>query len=131
MLGDRDKRDLALVEEFQKLREVKERARQPVDLVNNNAVDITGLDLLQKVLESGTVGVGAGEARIIVALWQRNPAFLFLAGDVALGGLALDVERGEVLLKIIGCRDTRIDRAADSFRFFCGFGNIVHTLKKV
>jgi hypothetical protein len=50
-LGHRDEGDAMRVEQFDQLGEVGKRPRQPVDLVDDNHVDLTGLNILQQLLE--------------------------------------------------------------------------------
>src|SRR6478672_11110099 len=54
----------------------------------------------------------AGEPAIVVAVSDQLPAFVRLTLDVSLGGLALVVERVELLLQAAVGRYAGVDRAA-------------------
>jgi hypothetical protein len=45
LLGDRDEGDLVTVKDLDELGEIGERARQPVDLIDDDHVDLAGLDI--------------------------------------------------------------------------------------
>ena len=67
------------------------RAAQPVDLVDDDAVDLAGFDVGQQALEGRAVHVAAGEPTVVVALGQAPPALVRLALDVGLGRFSLGV----------------------------------------
>src|SRR5690606_28972308 len=90
-----DERHARLVEAMHHLREVEERTRQPIDLIDDYEIDLTGVDVLQELLKCGTLEIGAGEATVIVALGQERPSVMGTARDVLLAGLALGIERVE------------------------------------
>jgi hypothetical protein len=50
LLGDRDERDIVLVEELDQLGEVRQRACQAIDLVNHDDIDLAGLHIIEKAL---------------------------------------------------------------------------------
>ena len=53
------------VEQFDQLGEVGERARQAVDLVDDDDVDLLGADLIQQSLQGRALERGAGQAAIV------------------------------------------------------------------
>jgi len=110
VLRDRHERHAGCAEALHHLGEVEERAAEAVDLVDDHDVDLAGVDVGEQALERGAVGVGAGEAAVVVALADELPAGLML--DVADGGLALRVEGVEVLLEPGRRRFARVDCAA-------------------
>jgi hypothetical protein len=84
--------DAMLVEKFHELGEVGERARQAVDFVDDDDVDFSAADLVQQRLQGGALERGAGKAAIVEFLAAEPPAFMRLALDIGLAGLALGVE---------------------------------------
>ena len=63
-----------LVEGLHHPGEVEQRAAEPVDLVDDHAVDLAGLDVGQQALQGGAVHVAAGEAAVVVAVGQARPS---------------------------------------------------------
>ena len=74
--------------------------REPVDLVDDDAIDLPYLDISHQALESRPVSVAAREANVVVDR-QHDPTVVLLAGDVGLGRLPLGVEGVEVLLEAL------------------------------
>jgi hypothetical protein len=72
------------VEQGDQLREVEERPAQAVNFVDNDRVDLPGFNVGQQPLERRAVHVAAGEAAIVIAVGQADPALGLLAGDVGL-----------------------------------------------
>src|SRR5258706_12027089 len=81
--------------------------------VDDDDVNPPGADIVQQLLEVGAVGGFAGVPPIVVAGTDQGPAGMGLAFDVGGGGLVLRVQRVELLVEPMLCRDPRIDRAAD------------------
>ncbi|MFO1052774.1 MAG: hypothetical protein U1F36_11215 [Planctomycetota bacterium] len=79
LLRDADEGDLVALEEVDQLGEVAQRAAQAVDLVDDHDVDEPALDILEQPLEAGAVRRRAGEAAVVVARVQRDPALALLA----------------------------------------------------
>ena len=113
LLGDRDERHAVPVEQLDELGEVGQRAGQPVDLVDDDDIDLSGADIVQQPLQRRAVGVAAGEAAIVVFGPDQRPAGMGLASDIGLRGLVLGIERVEVLLEPLVGGDPGVDRAAD------------------
>ena len=67
------------------------------DLIYHHAIDLAGLDCRQQSSQSGPFHVGAGEAAIVIAFGQDDPAFTPLALDEGFGRLPLCIERVEIL----------------------------------
>ena len=101
------------VEHLDELREVHQRARQPVDLVDHDDVDQPLLDVGEQPLQRRALQRAAGEAAVVVGLADQRPALGALAGDVGLAGLALGVQRVELLLQPLLARLAGVDRAAE------------------
>ena len=104
-----------LIEEFHQLGKIGERTGQPVDLVDDDDVDLAGADIVQQTLQGRAVGVAAGEAAIVVFGPDQGPAGMGLASDIGLRGIVLGIEGVEVLLQPLVGRDPGIDRAANLF----------------
>jgi hypothetical protein len=100
------------LERFYDLGEVHQRAAETVDLVDDHAVDIAGLDVGEQPPEGGSLHVPAGEPTVVVSLGQADPALGFLASDVRLRRLTLGVERVELLLEAFVAALARVDGAA-------------------
>ena len=111
--GHRHKRDALPLEDLHHPREVEQRSAQPIDLVHHHAVDLPCFDIRQQLLHRGSFQIPAGEAAVVVPLRQTNPTFRLLAGHVRLAGLALRIQRAELLLQPLGSALTRVDRTAD------------------
>src|SRR5262249_46943472 len=112
LLGHRHKGDPVLVEGLHHLGEIEKRAAEPVHFVDDNAVDLAGLDVDEQSPECGPVHVGAGEAAVVVVLGQADPAFVLLAGDVGGGRLVLRVQAVEILVEPFFGGLAGVDRAA-------------------
>ena len=123
-LRDRDEGDAVPVEHLDQLGEVGQRAAEAVDLVDHDHVDQPVLDIRQQPLQAGALQRAAGDAAVVILVADQHPALGPLAGDVGLAGLALGVERVELLLQPFLGGFPGVDGAAqlaDDFRFFGGF----------
>ena len=65
-----------LLERLHHLGEVEQRATEAIDLVDDDAVDLAGLDVGQQALQGRSFHVAAGEAAVVVAVGQAGPAFV-------------------------------------------------------
>jgi hypothetical protein len=92
LLGHRDEGHALAFEHLHHLREVGQAARQPVDLVDHDDVDLARLDVGHQPLERRALHVAARERRIVVVVGHRNPPLGPLAGDVGMAGVALGVD---------------------------------------
>ena len=100
------------IEQLDELGEIRERAGQPIDLVNQHNVDRARPDMRQELLQSGPLERGAGECTVIVAAWNQPPALVRLALDIGLTRLALGIERAEGKVEVMLARLAGIDRTA-------------------
>src|SRR5262249_37397408 len=89
-------------------------------------VDLPYRDVGQQLLQRGPVHVAARVAAVVVAVGQAAPAFLRLALDIRLGGLALRVQGVEFLVEPLLRRLPGVDGAADAAVELAWFG--VHGL---
>ena len=62
------KETLVRVEQLDQLGEVGKRAGQPVDLVDDDHVDPSGLDIVQQLLQRRPLHRAAGKAAVVVAV---------------------------------------------------------------
>ena len=97
LLGDRDEGDPVALEHLDHAREVGERSRQAIDLVDHHDVELAGLDVGEQPLQGRAVHVAARVGGIVVVIGERDPALGALAHDVGMTGIALGVD-GVVLL---------------------------------
>src|SRR5438874_13686205 len=100
------------IEQLDDLGEIRERAGQPVDLVNHYNVDLARRHISQQLLQSRALERGAGDRAIVIATGDRPPALLRLTLYICLAGLALGVERGKGKIEVMLGRLASIYRAA-------------------
>jgi hypothetical protein len=105
------------IEHVDDLGEVRKRPGEPVDLVDHDLVDPAAPDIVEEVLQRRAFQTAAGQAAIVVAVWQHHPALVLLAGDVGGAGLPLGMERVELLLQPVLGALAGIDGAADRGRW--------------
>jgi hypothetical protein len=86
------------VEELDELCEISQRTGQPVDLVDDDHIDLAGFDILEEPLQGRAVQGAAGEAAVVIRAAILSPALMCLALDVGAAGLPLRIERIEVLI---------------------------------
>ena len=112
-LGHRDEGDVVGVEHLDQLREIHERARQPVDLVDDHDIDQACLDVAQQPLQCRPFQRGAGDAAIIIAVGHQHPSLGPLACHVSLTGLPLGIEGVELHVEPLLGGFARVDGAAE------------------
>jgi hypothetical protein len=93
--------------------EVRERPGEPVDLVDDDAVNEPVVDGGEQSLQRRTVEGATGEAAVVVGVRQQHPAFGLLALHVGGAGLPLGMERVELLLEPVLGGLPGVDGAAD------------------
>ena len=98
MLGDRHETDRTLIEAVHESGEVEQGAAQPVNLIDQHAIDLAGGDLFEQLLQGGTLHIAPAETAIIKASFNHGPAHMLLALDVGFRCFPLRVERIELLL---------------------------------
>jgi hypothetical protein len=103
--------------DLQKLREIKQRATESVDLVDHHAIDLARFDVGDQASQSGAVHVSAGKSPVVVILRQTLPTLVGLAFDVCLPGLSLSIQGVEFLfetifggLSSVDCTSKALDR---------------------
>jgi hypothetical protein len=102
------------IEELDHLGEIRQRAGQPVHFVDHHDIHQPAPDVLQQALQRGALHGPAGDAAVIVVGLEQTPALTRLASDERLAGLALDMERIEVLLQAFLGRLAGVNGAAAS-----------------
>ena len=101
-----------LVEGLDELREVGKRARQAIDLIDDDNVDLAQSDVREERLQGRALQGAAGETAVVIALGTEPPALVRLRLDIGLGCLALGIERIELLLEPMLGGFAGVDRAA-------------------
>ena len=97
-------------------REIEKRPAQSVHLVDDDTIDPVGIDILQQLLQSRTVKIPAGEASVVIMFRDQGPAGMLLAFDECLAGLALRVERVELLIETLLGRFASVNYATNRGR---------------
>ena len=111
-LGDRDKAGTSCIEHLNNLCEVGHAAGQPVDLVDEDDIDLAGSHIGEQPHQTGPLHVAAREPAIVIALGHNNPALVALAQGIGSAGLILGIEAVELLFQPILGGLAGIDRAA-------------------
>ena len=114
LLGDGDESDVVGLKEVVQFGEVGERAGEPVDLVDDDQIDLAGLDVRNQLVQGGAVDVAAGESSVAVFL-RELPAVGLLALDVRERGVALGVQRVVLLFESLLGRLAHIHGATLDF----------------
>jgi hypothetical protein len=69
--------------------------------MDHHDVDLVGSDVIEQCLQGRTLQGAARNTTVIIAAFDQSPAFMGLALDIGLGGLALRVEGVEILLQSV------------------------------
>ena len=112
-LGNTDERGVGLLELLDDPREVGETASQPVDLVDDDDVDLARLHVLEQGLQGRPFHRPTRDAAVVVTLAVKAPALVALAGNVSLARVVLGVEAVELLLQPLFARLARVDGTAN------------------
>src|SRR5690606_5947027 len=113
VLRDRDERGARDVEALHHFGEVQERSAEAGDLVNDDHVDLAGVDVGEQPLERGAIQILAAEAAVVVARADELPALVRLRAHVLHARLTLRVEGVELLLEPLRDALACVDRAPD------------------
>ena len=92
LLGDGDERGGAGIEALNHLGEVGEGAGQPVDLVDDDHLDLAGVDVVHEPGEGGAVHGAPGIPPVIVVGRDELPAFVLLTLDKGFAGFTLCIQ---------------------------------------
>ena len=103
--------EVEFVEDLGDSGEIEKGAREPVDLVDHHAIDEAGANIVEQLLECRAVHVRARVAAVVVSFRQRDPAFMALAANERLGGIALGIERIVFLVQALLGRLPGVDGA--------------------
>ena len=112
LLGDRHERHAVALEHLDHLGEVRQAARKAIDLVDDDHVDLAGLDVRHHAAQRRTFHVAAREGGIVVVVGYWNPALGPLAGDVGMASITLGIDGVVFLVESFVGGLARIDRAA-------------------
>ena len=85
MLRDANEGDTLAFEHFEHSREVHQRPAEAIDFVNHDAVNFASFDICEQSFQSRAIHVATGVSTIVVVIGKADPAFGFLALDVAFG----------------------------------------------
>jgi hypothetical protein len=112
-LSDGDKAHATGIEGLDDLGKVCQAASKAVYLIDNDRVDLSGLDVRQQAFECGAFYGATRVSAIVVVSIERPPSFLPLAEDVCLTGFALRVERVKGLFESLFGGLAGVNRTAD------------------
>ena len=104
-----------LIEQLDQLGEVGKRARQSIDLIDQDDVDLAVPDVVEQPLQGRTVQGCAGEPAVVIMVGDEPPAFMGLALYIGLAGFPLRIERVELKVKVMLGGFAGVDRAALPF----------------
>jgi hypothetical protein len=90
-----------LVKQFDEFGKIGQRAGQPVDLIDNNNVDLAGSDFREQFLQSRALERRPGKRPVVKPMMDQAPAFMGLALYIGLASFSLCVERVELKIKIM------------------------------
>ena len=76
-----------LVEQLDELGKVCERPGEPVDLVDQDYIDLAGAYVIEKSLQRRPIDIAAGKSPISVFAADQGPAGIGLAADIGLRGI--------------------------------------------
>ena len=104
------------VEDVDDLGEIRQRSGQPVNLVDDDDLNLAGRDVFQQPLEGRALHRAAGEAAVIIHVRNGDPSRMTLTDDIGVASLALRVEGIELLLESVFGRFSGVNRAAETGR---------------
>ena len=112
LLRHGDKGHTLALKHLDHLGKVGQAARQSVNLVDHNHVNLACLNVGHQALESGALHVSAGEGRVVIVVGDRNPAFGALAGNIGMACVTLRINRVVFLIQPFFTGLTGVDGAA-------------------
>ena len=113
LLGDRDERHAVPLEHLDQPGEVHQRSPEAVHLVDHDHVDPARPRCRQQPLQRRALHGAAGDAAVVVLIADQHPALGRWLAMYGLAGLALGVERVELLLEPLLGGLPGVDRAAE------------------
>jgi hypothetical protein len=118
-----------LVEQLDQLGEVGERARQSIDLIDQDDIDLAVPDVVEQPLQRWAVQGRAREAAVIIVVGNEPPTFMGLALYLGLTGFSLRIQRVEHELEVMLGRFSGKDRA--TLPFWRSRAATKHTRRKI
>ncbi len=101
------------VEDLDHLGEIRQRARQPVDLVDHDHIDPAVCHIGQKPLQRRSLHAPAREAAIVISFRQGRPTLAGLRKHIRIAGLSLGIKAVEFLLQPLFAALASVEGAAD------------------
>ncbi len=106
-----------LVKILDEFGEIPERSGQPIDLVDDDDIDLPALHGLQQFRQTGSIEIAAGIPTVVVVARRELPSFVRLTADIGPTGFALSIERIEILLQPTVGRHAGVNRAPQRLAF--------------
>lgn len=116
ILRDGNKRHVVLVEGLDDVGKVGQRARNPVDFVHHDDVDLSSADVVQQAFQRRALYIAAGKPAIVIRLGDQFPSFMALGRDIGHACIALGIEAVIFLIQSFLGGFARINRATQSLR---------------
>ena len=91
MLRDANEGDTLTFKHFEHSGEVHQRSAEAIDFVDYDAIDFAGFDIREQSFQGWAIHVATGVSAIVVVIGKADPAFGFLALDVAFRRFALSI----------------------------------------
>jgi hypothetical protein len=80
------------IEHINDLGEIGKGAGQAIDLIDDDDIDLTLLDVAQELLQGGPLHGTARETTVVIDMRDHDPSFVPLTLDKGLAGLTLGIE---------------------------------------
>ncbi len=80
------------IEQFNQLGKVGQGPCQAVDLIDDNDIDLAGLDVIEQLLKGRAVGRSAREPSIVITYLGQRPARMRLAANIGLRSIVLGIK---------------------------------------
>ncbi len=80
------------IEDLDDFSEVEQTTAKTIDLVNNDAIDLSGSYVRQQTSKTRAFHIASGKATIVVLGVKALPAFMLLAFDIEFARFTLSVQ---------------------------------------
>ena len=116
LLGHRNEAHRPSFKTFHEPCKIQQRPAEPVDLIDNHAIDAASFDVGKQLLQGRPLQAASAEATVIIAIAKPNPAQMFLALNESFGCLPLRLQRIKVLIQSFLGRLAGVNSAAYTYR---------------